>query len=680
MAEDRSFDLAKCAPVIIWVTNEIGETVFINKRWTKLTGQPQAEALGHGWLDRVHPKDRKYVEPLFVKTFLLHEEYRVEYRVLAKTGEPRWIVDQGCPRFDGHGEFIGYVGGVTDIHETKSAEESLYNSNQRFLAAIEAVSGIMWTCDARGRFTNRQPGWERITGQTFQEYEGLGWVSAIHPEEQESFLSKARYCLKTGEPFDTEVRVINPEHKWRPYMVKAMPVRNADGTVREWVGVHSDITDKLLQDSRLLHLSSHDSLTNLPNRTLLTDRITTAINQRKQSQHAVLFIDLNHFKVINDSLGHQIGDQLLVALASRLKLGTRRGDTICRFGGDEFVVLLNNVEDAAAVAHAAIKIMDRIATPTVLEGHDLAVTASIGIAMFPQDGQDASTLLQHAERAMYTAKSIAGGAFKFYTKSVNVGLKSRLELEGYLRKAISQEELKLAYQPKVSISEGKVKCFEALLRWEHPIRGHIPPDQFIPLAEEIGLIGNLSEWVLAQALQQLKEFDKIGLPDLNVGVNLSVVQLTNPDFMNRILAIMDNAGVDARRIEFEITESRLMEDISAYEPVLNQLKILGSSLAIDDFGTGYSSLAYLKKLPIETVKIDKSFVDDVLTDPEDAAIVSAIISMGHAMDLGIVAEGVESRDQVEYLANQGCDYFQGFVFGKPMYGDQLGPFLSQFRM
>jgi diguanylate cyclase (GGDEF)-like protein/PAS domain S-box-containing protein len=680
MVEDRSFDLAKWAPAIIWVTNEIGEIVFINKRWTELTGQSQADALGYGWLNHVYPEDRQFVESSFVKAFLLQEEYRVEYRVVAKTDEPRWIVDLGCPRFDEQGEFLGYVGSVTDIHETKSAEESLYNSNQRFLAAIEAVSGIMWICDAGGRFTSRQPGWERITGQTFREYEGLGWVSAIHPEEQESFLSKARYSLKTGEPFDTEVRVINPEHKWRPYTVKAIPVRNADRTVREWVGVHSDITDKLLQDSRLLHLSSHDALTNLPNRTLLIDRITTAVNQRKQAQHAVLFIDLNHFKVINDSLGHQIGDQLLVALASRLKLGTRRGDTICRFGGDEFVILLNNIEDAAAVAHAAIKILNRVAQPTELEGHELAVTASIGIAMFPQDGKDAHTLLQHAERAMYTAKSIAGGAFKFYTKSVNVGLKSRLELEGYLRKAISQEEFKLAYQPKVSIREGKVKCFEALLRWEHPIRGHIPPDQFIPLAEEIGLISDLSEWVLAQAFQQLKEFDRIGLSDLNVGVNLSVVQLSNPEFMNRILAIMDEAGVDARRIEFEITESRLMEDINEYEPVLNQLQMLGSSLTIDDFGTGYSSLAYLKKLPIETLKIDKSFVDDVLTDPEDAAIVTAIISMAHAMDLDLVAEGVESRDQVDYLARQGCDCFQGFVFGKPMFGDQLGPFLSQFRM
>jgi diguanylate cyclase (GGDEF)-like protein/PAS domain S-box-containing protein len=680
MAEDPAFDLAKCAPVIIWVTNLIGETVFINKRWTKLTGQPQAEALGHGWLDRVYPDDRKYVETLFVKAFLLHEDYRVEYRVLTMTGEPQWVVDLGCPRFDEHGEFAGYIGGVTNIHQTKSAEESLFHSNQRFLAAIEAISGIMWTCDARGRILSRQPGWERITGQTFQEYTGLGWVSAIHPEEQESFLSKARYCIKSGEPLDIQVRVINPQRKWRNYSVKAIPVRNVDGTVREWVGVHTDITDKLLQDTRLLHLSSHDTLTNLPNRTLLVDRITTAINQRGEGQHAILFIDLNHFKVINDSLGHHVGDQLLIAIASRLKLGTRRGDTICRFGGDEFVVLLHNVHNEAAVAHAAIKIMNRVAKPTLIEGHELAVTASIGITMFPDDGRDAHTLLLHAERAMYTAKLVAGGAFKFYTKSVNVGLKNRLELEGYLRKAISNEELKLVFQPKVSINRRQVHCFEALLRWEHPLRGLISADQFIPLAEEIGVINELGDWVLSQALQQLKEFDKIGRSDLNVGVNLSVVQLTHPDFLDRILSIMDEMEVDGRRLEFEITESRLMEDISEYEPVLNQLKILGSSLAIDDFGTGYSSLSYLKKLPIETLKIDKTFVDEVLTDPDDAAIVSAIISMGKAMDLEIVAEGVENLAQAEYLASQGCNYIQGYVFGKPMFANQVGDYLSSFRM
>jgi diguanylate cyclase (GGDEF)-like protein/PAS domain S-box-containing protein len=679
MDDDRFYELANDAPVIVWVTDPDGKTVFINSKWTEFTGQPIAEALVFGWVDCVHPDDKERVTINFEEAARNRSRYHVEYRLLSSTGEARWIIDHGSPRFGHDGKFLGYVGGVTDIHELKSTEGALYLSNQRFHAAIEAVEGIMWTCDGQGRFVDQQPGWEKITGQTLEQYLGYGWSSVLHPEEQESFMAKAQYCIATGEPLNAISRVANPQGKWRHYSVRAMPVKQPDGSIKEWVGVHTDITERLAHEEKVLHLATHDPLTNLTNRTVLNDRITHLISQRKDAHHAVLFIDLNSFKIINDSLGHHIGDELLVKVAGRLKQGLRAGDTVSRFGGDEFVVLLANVKDEAAVAHTAIKLLDRIAKTMTISNHEFAVSASIGIAMFPRDGGDTATLLRHADRAMYNAKSIGGGAFKFYTKSINTSLKERLELENYLRKALVKEELRVAFQPKVSVKGNAVIGFEALIRWLHPERGTISPLKFIPLAEDIGLISPIGEWVLLQAAQQLKEFDRLGHPDLNISVNLSVVQLKDPGFIDRIKRVFATTGINPARIEFELTESRLMEDIAVFEPLLFEIKALGSHLAIDDFGTGYSSLTYLKKLPIETLKIDKSFVDDVLTDRDDAAIVLGTVLMAKQMELNIVAEGVETREQAEFLVGAGCDCMQGYLFGKPLYQEDLEAFIANFR-
>lgn len=676
---DRIYELANDAPVIVWVTDPDGVTVFINRKWTEFTGQPGEEALGFGWLACVHPDDHARVRHHFQEAYQNRRPYQCEYRLLSSGGEGRWVIDHGSPRFNGAGEFLGYVGGVTDIHELKSAEEALYISNQRFQAAINAVEGIMWTCDSQGRFVDPQPGWERITGQTLEQYQGYGWSSVLHPEEQEFFLAKAQYCISTGEPLNAVSRVANPQGEWRHYSVRAVPVRQPDGSIKEWVGVHTDITERLAHEEQVLHLATHDPLTSLANRTVLNDRITHLISQRKDAQHAVLFIDLNSFKIINDSLGHHIGDELLIKIASRLKHGQRMGDTVSRFGGDEFVVLLANVKDEAAVAHTAIKILDRIVKPLTIGNHEFSISASMGIAMFPRDGNDTPTLLRHADRAMYDAKAIAGGAFKFYTKSINTSLKERLELESHLRKALPRNELKVVFQPKISVRENKIIGFEALIRWHHPERGTIAPQKFIPLAEDIGLIGPVGEWVLLQAAEQLKEFDRLGRPDLQVSVNLSVVQLKDVRFIDRIKQVFATTNIDPSRIEFELTESRLMEDIAAFEPLLFEIKALGSRLAIDDFGTGYSSLTYLKKLPIETLKIDKSFVDDVLTDRDDAAIVLGTVLMAKQMELNIVAEGVETREQAEFLVNAGCDCMQGYLFSKPLYPDALAAFLADFH-
>lgn len=679
MDDDRFYELANDAPVIVWVSDPDGRTVFINNKWALLTGQPTTEALGYGWIDRVHPDDRERTSLNFDEASRSRNGYHVEYRLLSSDGDARWVIDHGSPRYDRNGNFLGYVGGVTDIHELKSAQEALYLSNQRFRAAIEAVEGIMWTCDSTGRFIDRQPGWEKITGQTPEEYLGYGWLSVLHPEEQDAFFAKTQYCMNSGEPLNAIARIANPHGVWRHYSMRAMPVRHPDGSIKEWVGVHTDITERLAHEQQVLHLATHDPLTNLTNRTVLNDRISHLISQRKDAQHAVLFIDLNNFKNINDSLGHHVGDELLVKVANRLRHGLRAGDTVSRFGGDEFVVMLADIKDEAAVAHTAIKLLERISKTMVISSHELSISASIGIAIFPRDGGDTPTLLRHADRAMYNAKTVGGGAFKFYTKSVNTSLRERLELENQLRKALMKDELSVVFQPKVSVRENAVAGFEALIRWHHPERGMIPPLKFIPLAEDIGLISPLGEWVLLQAAEQIREFDRLGRPDLTISVNLSVVQLRATDCIDRIKRVFATTGIAPARIEFELTESRLMEDIAAFEPILFEIKALGCHLAIDDFGTGYSSLSYHKKLPIETLKIDKSFIDDVLSDRDDAAIVLGTALMAKQMELNIVAEGVETRAQAEFLIEAGCDCMQGYYFGKPLYPEELEAFLANFE-
>ncbi len=424
--------------------------------------------------------------------------------------------------------------------------------------------------------------------------------------------------------------------------------------------------------ARLYRLAHYDALTGLPNRLLLLDRLSQAMSQAAHSERlvAVMLFDLDRFKTINDTLGHAVGDQLLCRLGERLTACVREGDTVARLGGDEFIVMLPNlrcVPDAAAVAQ---KILDALHLPFPVEGREVFVTPSIGIALYPfHEGVEA--LLQCADRAMYHAKEHGGNRYEFCTAEMNDRNPQRLSLESELRRAVKRGELELHYQPQVDVANGRIVGVEALLRWRHPEFGLVPPGEFIPLAVETGQILPIGEWVLRNACAQAKAWQEAELPPLRMAVNVCVRQFLQQGFTESVGRVLEDTGLDSRWLELELTESTLMQNTQATVAVLNDLNAMGVRLSVDDFGTGYSSLAYLKRFPIDTLKIDGSFVCDITTDPNDAAIVKAIIAMAHSLDMRVVAEAVETEQQLAFLREHRCHEVQGYLVGRPLPAAEL---------
>jgi diguanylate cyclase (GGDEF)-like protein len=443
----------------------------------------------------------------------------------------------------------------------------------------------------------------------------------------------------------------------------------------EVVKIATDISSQIGQfiarkeaESHLTFFANHDTLTGLPNRAMFNERLTQALAraQRLATMAAVLFVDLDRFKVINDTLGHDAGDQLLKQLADRLRDCLREGDTIGRQGGDEFVVLIEDVADPTQIAGVAQKILDTVARPYLIAGQEFHVTASIGISIYPDDGLDQQELLKNADIAMYRAKEQGKNNHQFYSDQMNLHSFERLALETSLRRAIERDEFLLHYQPKVDMRSGRITGVEALLRWQHPELGMVPPGQFVGLAEETGLIAPIGEWVLRTACAEAQGWISRGMPPVSVAVNLSARQFTRDDLTATIMRILRETGLDPRLLELEITESTVMHNPDRATEVLQQLKRIGVRVAIDDFGTGYSSLSYLKRFPISSVKIDRSFVLDLPGDKDDAAITQAVIAMAHSLRVRAVAEGVETSEQYRFLEENLCDEMQGNYFSPPV--------------
>jgi len=430
------------------------------------------------------------------------------------------------------------------------------------------------------------------------------------------------------------------------------------------------------------HLAYHDAMTGLPNRPLFMDRLIVSVAQasRANQKLAVFFLDLDRFKDINDSLGHSTGDALLKAVAERIRRCVRDGDTVARFGGDEFTLLIpkiENIEDAAKIAQ---KIIENLKIPFLIAEREMFVTTSIGIAIFPSDGQDPETLVRNADTAMYRAKDQGRDSYQLYAPAMNARALERLGLENMLRKALSQREMMVYYQPLIDLASKRIVGLEALVRWQHPGLGFLLPAHFISTAELSGLIIPIGQWVMLTASKQLRQWQKRVDSELTVSVNLSARQFQQPDLVSSVAEVLDETGIDPRTLELEITESNAMQNAEITIHTLRELKALGVRISMDDFGTGYSSLNYLKRFPIDTLKLDQSFVREVNTDRRDAAIVSAVISMAHSLDLTVVAEGVETEEQLAFLRQQGCDRIQGFLFSAPMSAEELEPYLLSRRV
>jgi diguanylate cyclase (GGDEF)-like protein/PAS domain S-box-containing protein len=461
---------------------------------------------------------------------------------------------------------------------------------------------------------------------------------------------------------------------------QAYLTRNSQGEPICLTGYFSDVTEKKKAEEEIRKLAYYDSLTGLPNRTLLGDHLELAIGHARRAREslAVLLLDMDNFKQVNDSLGHAKGDQIIKAAAARLNSEIRRGDVLARWAGDEFVFILTNITNERAAASFAKKILDRLSEhPFNLDDREIFATASVGIAIFPQDGQDVDTLLQHADTAMYEAKRPGGNSHHFFSENLHQKIIERHNLEGSLRRALREEEFFLVYQPQVDLKSRKIVGVEALVRWKDPDKGLVSPAQFIPLAEETGLIRPLGSWILRTACARAAAWQRAGNSPWRIAVNLSARQFTQPDLVEQIDLILKETGLSPQLLELELTESVFMENMDSAIEVLVDLKARGIQIAIDDFGTGYSSLSYLKNFPIDRVKIAQEFVRDVLTDPNDRAIVEATIAMARSLRLQVIAEGVETREQMEFLRSLGCLEMQGYYFAVPMAENEINDLIDK---
>ena len=455
---------------------------------------------------------------------------------------------------------------------------------------------------------------------------------------------------------------------------KVTPIQDPDGRVTGAVVAFHDVTAAQAKSLQMSHLAQHDVLTDLPNRLLFNDRLTQAIAlaDRQGKQLAVMFIDLDHFKKINDSLGHDVGDKLLQSVAQRLMACVRRSDTVSRLGGDEFVILLSQVEHAEDAAYSARKILRALTAPHIIDNKSLDINASIGVSTYPSDGQDAEGLMNRADNAMYEAKEHGRNNYQFFRHEMHARLAERQLLEADLRCALGRNEFLLHYQPKLGLQTGEITGVEALIRWLHPQRGVIYPAQFVPIAEECGLIVPIGQWVLLEACKQAKAWRNSGLGVVPVSVNVSAAEFGAKDFLSGVRAVLIATGVQPQHLELELTETVLMRDAEAAVVTLAKLKAMGVQLAIDDFGTGYSSFTYLRRFPSDALKLHQSFVQEITVDPADAAIVSAMINLGRSLKQRVIAEGVETRAQLKFLQRHGCGEGQGFYFSPPVAAEQAG--------
>lgn len=569
------------------------------------------------------------------------------------------------------GAIIGFLHVGTDVTERKLAEEMLRKQSAAIAASMDGI-GIL---NDRLEFTYVNDALARLCGfPSAQAMLGRTLGELYHPDENDRF---ARYIL----PLVTERGRWRGEARGKRFDGTMFPQEISLTAIEGggMVGVVRDITERTYAEEQIKHLAYHDALTGLPNRLLFKDRVTVALShaQRDRMRLAVLFLDLDRFKVINDSLGHNVGDQLLQAVAARVQSCLRESDTVARLGGDEFTLLLPSLQKSDDAAPVAQKLLEAMRLPFSIEGREFYITTSIGISLYPEDGLDAEALIKNADTAMYQAKELGRDNYQLFNAFINAKALQRIALEHGLRRALSNNELAVHYQPIYDLRTGRITGMEALMRWTHPEIGAISPGVFIPLAEATGIMIPIGTWAMREAIMQAKAWHDAGFRDLNLAVNLSMCQLQQPDLLQRVKAILDESGLPPRLLELEITESSAMQSPEASIRTLYDLKKLGIRISLDDFGTGHSSLAYLKRFPIDTLKIDQSFVRDITSDPDTAAIVTAIIAMAHSLRLKVIAEGVEFTEQSNFLKRYSCDQMQGFLIKPPVSAAEFAELIAQ---
>ena len=677
--------LTEAIPECVWVLDlREGRMSFVSAAYERIWGRRVQDLLDDrmDWLRHVHPDDQAHM-------MAAREHARLggldeEFRVLRPDGSIRWLHLTTFPIHDSsnHVQSIGGVASdITNFIEQRNelraalAEQRHRAEVQRFI--LDALPANIALLDEEGRIIEANASWQKLVDESglVQYAIGANYVTTCEAlarrqrgekgRDSERFVAELRGILAGGYESVTRIYPAHGAEQQRWYRINIAPLHTQ--AKRGAVVMHVEITESMLAEQRLLQLSHYDSLTMLPNRLLFRDRLTTALAmaRRNRANVAVCFLDLDRFKAINESLGHRIGDQLLLEVASRLKACVRDSDTVSRFGGDEFALILPELADQQDGAVVAERVIQSLGAPFAIEGNELFVTASIGITLFPGDSDDPDVLQRNADTAMYRAKEMGRNNFQFFTAEMNVNAMETMKLERDLRYAIDNEEFLLFYQPKVSCVTGKIVGFEALLRWKHSVRGMVSPAEFVPLLEETGLIVPVGAWVLNTACAQAKAWQDAGLGALSIAVNVSGKQMSQ-SLCDTVRAALDASGLAPEHLELELTESYLMRDAESIIATLRRLKEMDVTISVDDFGTGYSSLAYLKRFPLDSLKVDRAFVQDITADPGDVSITRAIITLAHSFNLQVVAEGVETEGQLSLLIANNCDIIQGYYFSRPL--------------
>ncbi len=630
----------------------------------------------------VHPDDL----PQVLESFAAHQRGETshtesEFRMITRSGQAIWVLEKGrLVERDTGGEPLRIVGTIADITQRKLTELRLVN-NEHHLRQAQAQAHLgSWRLDIQSNALF----WSEENYRIFGQPQGMPltyeiFISCVHPEDRE-YVDCAWQAALNGEPYDIQHRLlVDGRIKW--VRERAELEFAPDGSLLAGVGTTQDITDRKNYEAQLEKLANHDALTGLANRNLLGDRMEQSIAHAHRAGLwiATMLLDLDRFKLINDSLGHAAGDALLQEVAKRLSQCVRPGDTVARLGGDEFMVVMADMASENDAAILVRNLLNVVMQPIMAAGHEVIITASIGVSVYPRDGEVSSILFQNADVAMYRAKELGRNGFQFYAPEMNTRMLERLELEYELRRALERGELELHYQPQVNLAHGHVVGAEALIRWNHPVAGRISPADFIPLAEETGLIVPIGEWIIDEACRQLKAWQNQGYPNITVAVNLSARQFQQENLADVVAQALRVNGVQAQYLELEVTESAIMVNPEKTIAILGDMKKIGVHISLDDFGTGYSSLNYLKRFPIDSLKIDQSFVRDITSDPDDAAIARMVIALAHSLKQKVIAEGVETEAQLKFLQQQRCDEMQGYFFSRPLPAEAFAALLQGGR-
>lgn len=629
-----------------------------------------------------HPEDRQRVRSAILAAVAgagVGGRYRQQYRILPRQGGEKWVLERGTVVFDEQGQRV-IEGFIEDVTEQVLAESQLVDAELRYRSIFEDSVIGMFQSSVDGHYLAANRALAALYGYATPQalMVGLSDIATtlyVSPGRRDEFKTLMREHGRVSD-FESEVYRRDGSRIW--ISEHAHVVYSPDGEALYYEGTVEDVTVQHNYRQQLEYQATHDPLTGLPNRNLLQDRLQQALlmAQRRAKQGSLAFVDLDNFKFVNDSLGHSAGDRLLVEVARRLKTCLRDSDTVARYGGDEFVLILGDYGGLSDTLHILNRVQEAVSAPMLLDGHEVHVNCSLGVSVFPDDGADLEVLLRHADAAMHHAKKLGKGQFQFYTESLNVAARDRLALDSALRRAVEQDELYVVYQPKVK-ANGQACGFEALVRWDSNEFGAISPVRFIPLAEENGLIGQLTWFVMREACRQAAAWRAAGYTNLRVAVNISPSLFREKDLAALVRSVLEEAGLPPENLELEITEGMLMGDVQHSLAVLQELKAMGVFIAIDDFGTGYSSLAYLKRFPIDILKVDRSFVIECDTGNEGLAITRAVVTLAHSLNLRVVAEGVEKQTQLAVLNALGCHEFQGYLFAKPLPVVALGDYLAR---